>query len=96
MRRYSMEPITRKYVKGYDFLSFVRKYKKQLLDIGLDSLKTASKKVVHTSGKFLGKKIADAVTKLNDYNIEIQELVEEIIIPLEKRDETLSKFRKVL
>ena len=50
-----MEPITRKYVKGYAFLSFVRKYKKQLLDIGLDSLKTASKKVAHTSGKFLGK-----------------------------------------
>ena len=96
MRRYSMEPITRKYVKGYAFLSFLRKYKKQLLDIGLDSLKTASKKVVHTSGKFLGKKVADAVTKLNDYNIEIQEPVEEIIIPLEKRDETLSKFRKVL
>ena len=96
MRRYSMEPITRKYVKEYAFLSFVRKYKKQLLDIGLDSLKTASKKVVHTSGKFLGKKIADAVTKLNDYDIEIQEPVEEIIIPLEKRDETLSKFRKVL
>ena len=33
--------------KGYGFLSFARKYKKQLLDAGLDSLKTASKKVVH-------------------------------------------------
>ena len=96
MTRYSIEPRTRKYVKGYGFLSFARnffnKYRRQLLD----SLKNASKKVVHTSGKFLGKKIADAVTKLNDYNIEIQEPVEEIIIPLEKRDETLSKFRKVL
>ena len=46
MRQYSVEPRTRKYVKGYKFLSFSRKYKKQLLDTGLDSLKTASKKVV--------------------------------------------------
>ena len=28
---------------------------KQLLDTGLDSLKTASKKVVHKAGKFLRK-----------------------------------------
>ena len=46
MQQYSVEPRTRKYVKGYKFLSFSRKYKKQLLDTGLDSLKTASKKVV--------------------------------------------------
>ena len=39
---YSIEPRTRKYVKGYGFLSLVRKCKKQLLDTGL--LKTASKK----------------------------------------------------
>ena len=41
--RYSIEPRTRKYVKGYEFLSFAKKYKKQLLDKGLD----ASKRVVH-------------------------------------------------
>ena len=28
MRQYSIEPKTRKYVKGYGFLSFARKYKK--------------------------------------------------------------------
>ena len=28
MWRYSIEPRTRKYVKGYGFLSFARKYKK--------------------------------------------------------------------
>ena len=39
----SIEPRTRKYIKRYEFLSFARKYKKQLLDTGLDSLKTASK-----------------------------------------------------
>ena len=62
MRRYSMESRIRKYVKGYGFLSFARKYKKQLLNTWLDSLKTASQKVVHQAGEFLGNKIADTVT----------------------------------
>ena len=44
MRQYSIEPITRKHVKGYGFLSFVRKHEKQLFNAGLDALKTASKK----------------------------------------------------
>ena len=44
IRRYSTEPRTRKYVKEYGFLSFARKYRKQLLDTGIDSLKTSSKK----------------------------------------------------
>ena len=35
MQWYSTEPRTRKYVKEYGFLSFARKYKKQLLDTGL-------------------------------------------------------------
>ena len=69
LRRYSTEPRTRKYVKEYGFLSFARKYKKQLLDTGADSLKTASKKVVHKTGEFLGKKTAEAVTKSNDNKI---------------------------
>ena len=73
---YSIEPRTRKYVKGYGFLSFARKYKKQLLDTGLDAVKTSSKKVVHKAGEFLGSKIEDAVTNSNDDNIEKQELVE--------------------
>ena len=29
MWQYSIEPTPRKYVKGYEFLSFARKYKKQ-------------------------------------------------------------------
>ena len=35
---------TRKYVKGYRFLSFARKYEPKLLNTGLDAVKTASKK----------------------------------------------------
>ena len=67
MTRYSIEPRARKYVKGYGFLSFVRKisnkYGKQLLDTGIHTLKTTFKKVVYkvakTTGEFLGNKIAD-------------------------------------
>ena len=64
MRQYSIEPRARKYVTGYGFLSFARKYKKQLLDTGLN----ASKKVVHKAGEYLRNKIVDAVFKSsNDY-----------------------------
>ena len=49
--RYSIEPICRKYVQGYGFLSFARKfgdnYGKKLIDTatetGIDAAKTASK-----------------------------------------------------
>ena len=48
MTCYSIEPRMGKYVKGYGFLSFARnlssKYKDQLFDTGIVSLKTASKK----------------------------------------------------
>ena len=57
MRRYSIELRARKYVKGYSFLSFAKKYKKQLLDIGLDAVRTASKKVIYKAGEFIGKKL---------------------------------------
>ena len=62
--QYSIEPRTRKYVKGYEFLSFAKKYKKQLLDKGLD----ASKRVVHKAREHLGNKITDVITKSNDDN----------------------------
>ena len=90
MRRCSIDPRIIKYVKGYGFLSFARKYKKQLLDKGLD----ASKKVVYEVGENLGNKIVDAVTKSNDVNIEKFESVEEIIIPSEEREKMLNKLRK--
>ena len=52
-------------------------------------LKSASKKVVHKAGEFLGNKIADAVTKSNGVKIvkpdENPRNVEEIIIPPKKR-----------
>ena len=52
--RYSLEPNYRKYVKGYGFFSFARKYGdkygKRLMDTatktGIDAAKAASKRVV--------------------------------------------------
>ena len=73
-----------------------KKTKKQLLDTGLDSLKTVSRKVVYEEDEFLENKIAGAVTKSKDDNIEKQEPAEEIVIPSEKRDEILDKLRKLL
>ena len=66
MRRYSIGPRARKFVKVCVILSIVRKYKKRLLDTGLDSLKAASRKAVHKAGKFLGNKIADLSSKKTD------------------------------
>ena len=40
-----------------------------MLDTRPGSLKTASIKAVHKTGKFLGNKIADAVTKSNNDKI---------------------------
>ena len=72
MRQYSIEPRTRKYIKGYGFVSFARNlsntYKKQLLNRGLDSLNTASKKAVQKTGEFLGNKIADRNCKTKTFN----------------------------
>ena len=73
MTHYSTEPRTRKYVKGYEFLSFARnltdKYRKQLLNTELDSLKITPENVVHKTGDFLGNKISDTVAKSYDDKI---------------------------
>ena len=78
--------------KDVGFYHLQENIKKQLLDRGLD----ASKKEVHKAGEFLKTKIADAITKSSNYNIEKKKPVEEIIIPPEKREEILNKLRKVL
>ena len=74
--RYSTESKYRKYVKGYSFLSFARKfgdkYGKKLMDTatktGIDAAKTASKQVVQktaeATGDLIGNKIADKITSL--------------------------------
>ena len=86
MMRYSIERRTRKYFKWYGFLSFARKWRKQLLDMALDSLKTSSKKVVNKTGEFVRNEIADVVTNLHDDKI-VKKAVEKIIILPKKEKE---------
>ena len=96
MIQYSIEPIIKKMLKDMDFYHLRENIKKQLLNTGLDSLKTAFRKEVHKAGEFIGNKIADTVTKSNDDETVKQEPVEEIVIPTEKIDKILKKLRKVL
>ena len=72
--RYSLEPKYRKYVKGYGFLSFARKfedkYGEKLMDAptksGMYATKTVSKRVVQktaeATGDLIGDKTADKIT----------------------------------
>ena len=66
------------------------------MDPGLDSLKTASRKIVHKTGWLLGKKIADIVTNSYDYNIVKIKPAEEKTIPPEIREKILNELRKLL
>ena len=69
-------------------LSFARKYEKQLLNTGVDAVKTASRNVIHKAGEFLRNNIADAVIKTNNDKIMKTDKnprnIEEVITPLEK------------
>ena len=72
--RYSIEPRQRRFVKGYDFVSFARnfsdRYSKSLMDKGIDVsktfAKTAGKKILRetakATGDLIGNKIADNIT----------------------------------
>ena len=66
MTRFFIESKARKYVKGYGFLSFSRnlynKYRKQLLDTGINTSKKVIHKAAEATGEFLRNKIADAVS----------------------------------
>ena len=78
--RYSTEPRYRKYVKGYEFLSFAKifgdKYSKELMDTatkrGIDAGETASKWVVQKTAEatrcLIGNKIADKITSVGKTN----------------------------
>ena len=74
--RYSTEPKYRRYIKGYGFLSFARKFGdkcgKKVMDTatkpGVDAAKTASKRVAEKTGEatgdLIGDKAADKITSL--------------------------------
>ena len=106
--RYSTEPTFRKYVKGYGFLSFARKfddkYGKTLMDTatktGIDAAKTASKRVVQktaeATGDLIGNEIADKITSIGkpkEKEKEKTKEIEEIYIPPEKRQQIIDDLR---
>ena len=93
--RYSTEPKYRKYVKGYGFLSYARrfgdKYCKKLMDTATKTgaAETASKWVVQkteeTTGDFIRNKITDKITLLGETKSkEKEDGRPEIYIPPEK------------
>ena len=106
--RQSTEPKFRKYVKGYGFLTFARKfrdkYSKKLIDTatktGIDAAKTASKRVVQktaeTTGDLTGNKIADKITsvgKTREKEKDNTNKPEEIYIPPEKRQQIIDDLK---
>ena len=72
-------------LKDMDFYNFLENIKNSywILDQVLEKL--LPKKQSIKQANFQETKIADAVTKPNDYKIVKQEHIEEIIIPLEKK-----------
>ena len=104
--RYSTEPRFRKYVKGYGFLSFARKfgdkYGKKLIDTatktGIDAAKTASKRVVQKTAEatedLIGNKIADKIISLGkSKEKEKIEKAEEIYTPPEKLQQIIDDLK---
>ena len=102
----SREPKFRKYVKGYGFLSFARKfsnkYGKKLMDAatktGMDAAKIASKQVdqktAEAIGDLIGNKIADEITSSGKTKSKEKEKEEqEIYIPPEKRQQIIDDLR---
>ena len=66
--RYSTEPKFRKYVKGYDCLSYGKKLIDTATKTWIDTAKTASKRVVQktaeATGDLIGNKIANKITSV--------------------------------
>ena len=98
--KYSTEPRFRKYVIGYGFLSFAKKfgnkYGKKLMDTapktGMDAAKTTSKRVVQktaaATGDLIGNKIADKITSIGK-----PKEIEEIYISPETRQQIIDALR---
>ena len=104
--RYSTEPRFRKYVKGYGFLSFARKfddkYGKKLMDTAtktiIDAERTAYKRVVQktaeATGDLIGNKMADKITSIGKpKEKEKINKVEEIDILPERRQQIIDDLR---
>ena len=81
--RYSTQSKFRKYIKGYGFLSFTKKFRNKCGKKLIDAEKTASKRVIkktaEATGDLIGDKIADKITSLGQTkNKEKEKETEEI------------------
>ena len=102
--QYSKEPKFRKYVQGYSFLSFAKKFKdrygKKLIDTatktGIDAAKIASKRVVQktaeATGGLIDNNIADKITSVGKTK-EKTNKPEEIYILPEKRQQIIDDLK---
>ena len=83
MKRYSIEYRTRKYIKGYGFLSFVKnlsnKYGGGILatatKTGLDAAKTAFKKVFHKAAEATGELVGNKIAVPDENSRNVEEIV---------------------
>ena len=104
--RYSTLAKYRKYIKGYGFLSFARKfgdkYAKKIIDTatkaGIDAAKTASKRVAQKAAKatvdLIINKIDDKIITLGKTKSkEKEDERQEIYIPPEKRQQIIDDLR---
>ena len=104
--RFSTEAKYRKYIKGYGYLSFAKKwgdkYDKKLMDTatktGIDAAKTASKRVVEKTpedtGDLIGNKIAGKITLAGKSKEEDKtKKLEEVYNPPEKRQQIIDDLR---
>ena len=104
--RYSTEPKYGKYVEGYGFLSFARKfgdkYGKKLMDAatktGIDAAKAASKREVHktaeATGDLIRKKIANKITSVSKTKSkEKEDERQEVYTPPERRQQIIDDLR---
>ena len=107
--RQSTEPRKRKYVEGYGFLSFARKFRdkygKKIVDYatktGVEAAKTAPKRGIRKTAEatldLIGNQIADKVTSAGKSKKKEKEdetnEIQEIYIPPEKRQQIVDALR---
>ena len=100
--RYSIEPRERRYVEGYDFMSFARnfndKYSKSLMNASKTFAKTAGKKILKETAKaigdLIGNKIADKITaKPHNKDEVINGIPKERYISLKERQKIIDELK---
>ena len=95
---YSTKPRFKKYVKGYGFLSFSRKFGNKYGKKLMDAAKTASKrlvqKTVEATWDLIGNIIADKITSIGKpKEKEKTKEIEEIYVSPEKRQQIIDDLR---